>query len=256
MLLATASASPSWTPAERFNAGEKGYWFDPSDLSTMFQDDAGTTPVTASGQPVKKMLDKSGAGNHLVQSTTSQAPLLQHDGTRYYLDFDGVNDSMIMAVNMDLGSGDAFTLLTGWMKKDTNTAVILELSVDWTPRANATFILVTTSTIQPGFAGNNSYYQPAITNPGTGPVKLVMVTSADFSTVKMDNRLNGSSVASSPSWSTATVSMKSDKLYVGARSNNQFFTPMRLYQMAGFTGYYTSEISKFETWINSKTGAF
>lgn len=42
-----------------FVAGEVGVWYDPSDLTTLFQDSAGTTPVTAAGQPVGLMLDKS-----------------------------------------------------------------------------------------------------------------------------------------------------------------------------------------------------
>jgi len=41
-----------------FANGEQGAWYDPSDMSTMFQDSGGTTPVTASGQPVGLMLDK------------------------------------------------------------------------------------------------------------------------------------------------------------------------------------------------------
>lgn len=42
-----------------FSAGEPGVWYDPSDLSTLFQDAYGTTPVTAVGQPVGLILDKS-----------------------------------------------------------------------------------------------------------------------------------------------------------------------------------------------------
>ena len=42
-----------------FANGEQGFFYDPSDLSTMFQDAAGTIPVTAAGQPVGLMLDKS-----------------------------------------------------------------------------------------------------------------------------------------------------------------------------------------------------
>ena len=42
-----------------FAAGEQGAWYDPSDLTTLFQDSAGTTPVTAVEQPVGLMLDKS-----------------------------------------------------------------------------------------------------------------------------------------------------------------------------------------------------
>lgn len=42
-----------------FSSGAPGVWYDPSDYSTLFQDSAGTTPVTAVEQPVGLMLDKS-----------------------------------------------------------------------------------------------------------------------------------------------------------------------------------------------------
>ena len=58
-----------------FNA-EQGAWYDPSDFSTLFQDSAGTTPVTAVEQPVGKILDKSGRGNHATQSTAASRPVL------------------------------------------------------------------------------------------------------------------------------------------------------------------------------------
>ncbi|QZM13672.1 hypothetical protein ABVS_3046 [Acinetobacter lwoffii] len=35
-----------------FANGEQGFFYDPNDLSTMFQDAAGTIPVTEYGQPV------------------------------------------------------------------------------------------------------------------------------------------------------------------------------------------------------------
>ena len=38
---------------------DNGAWFDPSDMSTLYQDAAGTTPVTAVEQPVGLILDKS-----------------------------------------------------------------------------------------------------------------------------------------------------------------------------------------------------
>ena len=46
-------------PLSLFANDEAGVWYDPSDLSSLFQDAAGTTPVTAAGQPVGLMLDKS-----------------------------------------------------------------------------------------------------------------------------------------------------------------------------------------------------
>ncbi len=58
-----------------FGSGEQGAWYDPSDLSTLFQDSAGTTPVTAVEQPVGLMLDKSGRGNHASQATSTKRPI-------------------------------------------------------------------------------------------------------------------------------------------------------------------------------------
>ena len=42
-----------------FANNEQGFFYDPNDLSTMFQGSAGNVPVTAVGQPVGLILDKS-----------------------------------------------------------------------------------------------------------------------------------------------------------------------------------------------------
>ena len=76
VLLLGASVVGAFSPTELFAAGEQGVWYDPSDFSTMFQDAAGTTPVTAVEQYVGKILDKSGRGNHATQSTETSCPLL------------------------------------------------------------------------------------------------------------------------------------------------------------------------------------
>lgn len=47
-----------FNPQTLFLSGKQGAWYDPSDLSTLFQDAAGTIPVTGTGQPVGLMLDK------------------------------------------------------------------------------------------------------------------------------------------------------------------------------------------------------
>lgn len=44
-------------------------WYDPSDLSTLFQDSSFTVPVTADGQTVHGILDKGLGGNHLIYTT-------------------------------------------------------------------------------------------------------------------------------------------------------------------------------------------
>jgi hypothetical protein len=55
----TANLLSSASPVALFASGEVGVWYDPSDLTTLFQDSAGTTPVTGPNQTVGLMLDKS-----------------------------------------------------------------------------------------------------------------------------------------------------------------------------------------------------
>ena len=46
-------------PASLFANAEPGVWYDPSDITTLFQDNFGVTPVTAPAQTVGLILDKS-----------------------------------------------------------------------------------------------------------------------------------------------------------------------------------------------------
>ena len=48
-----------YSPAKLFAASEQGVWYDPSQINTLYQDSAGTTPITAPAQTVGLMLDKS-----------------------------------------------------------------------------------------------------------------------------------------------------------------------------------------------------
>lgn len=49
----------TFNPQSLFQGGEQGFWYDTNDLSAMWQDSAGTVPVTAANQPVGLQLDKS-----------------------------------------------------------------------------------------------------------------------------------------------------------------------------------------------------
>ena len=99
--------TPVFTIGSLFLNGEQGAWYDPSDITTLFQDSAGSTPVTAAGQPVGLMLDKSGRGNHARQTTAAARPLYQIDAGKPYLAFDGVDDFMVTTA-FAWGSDEAF----------------------------------------------------------------------------------------------------------------------------------------------------
>lgn len=75
--------------------GPLALW-DASDISSLSQDSAGSTPVTAAGQPVGRWADGSGNGRHGFQSTSGNRPTyrIAPDGTPY-LEFDGSNDALL-----------------------------------------------------------------------------------------------------------------------------------------------------------------
>jgi hypothetical protein len=75
-------------------AGTQGVWYDPSDLSTVFQDAAGTI-AGAVDQPVGRILDISGNDNHASQAVSGDRPTLRSSGGLYWLEFvAGVNDEL------------------------------------------------------------------------------------------------------------------------------------------------------------------
>lgn len=64
-----SSSAVAFSPSSLFEASEQGAWYDPSDLTTMFQDRSGTTPVTTPGQLVGVRRDKSVNAKHATAPT-------------------------------------------------------------------------------------------------------------------------------------------------------------------------------------------
>jgi hypothetical protein len=111
-----------------FGVNEVGAWYDPSDLTTMFQDRAGTTPVTAAGQSVGLRLDKSKGlvlgpelrGTGVVSTTGSPGTLATFNtstgaGSAYRLD-----GSNVSGVQVPVADGRTYLLdveqLTGTLQ--------------------------------------------------------------------------------------------------------------------------------------------
>ena len=81
-----------------FSANEQGAFYVPKPIvngtQALFQDAAGTTPVTADGDPVGLMIDQSGNGNHAIQTVSGSRPVYRTDGELHWLEFDGVDDNL------------------------------------------------------------------------------------------------------------------------------------------------------------------
>jgi hypothetical protein len=78
-----------------FGAGEQGAIYIPMPIvlgaQALFQDAAGTVPVTADGDPIGKMMDQSGSGNHAIQSISGRRPVYRTDGVLHWFETNGTN---------------------------------------------------------------------------------------------------------------------------------------------------------------------
>ena len=97
-----------------FANNERGFAYDPNDLSTMFQDVAGTIPVTGAGQAVGLIRDKSGRGNHARQAQAAMRPILRKNAVTgaYYLEFDGTDD-FLQTNSIDFTAANKMSLFAG-----------------------------------------------------------------------------------------------------------------------------------------------
>ena len=87
--------------AALFGPSDLGVLLLPSDTATLFQDSAGTTPVTAAGQLVGRISDKSGRDNPATQATALSRPAYRETPSR--IDLDAIDD------NMSVNFGAAFS---------------------------------------------------------------------------------------------------------------------------------------------------
>jgi len=83
--------SLAWAPDLLFQNSEQGVFYYPLP-QFLYQDAAGTVPVTVDGDPVGYMQDLSGNNNHATQSVSEARPLYRTDGTLHWLEFDGADD--------------------------------------------------------------------------------------------------------------------------------------------------------------------
>lgn len=116
-----------------FASNEQGFFYDPNDLSTMWQDEAKLLPVTSDGQPVWHILDKSGNNNHAFATSSASRPILRQNAVTgaNYLEFDG-NDDFLRTNNIDFTATDKVSLFAGVRKlSDAGSySIVCELSAN------------------------------------------------------------------------------------------------------------------------------
>tara|TARA_R110000782_G_C14788545_1_gene410677 strand:+ start:167 stop:1711 length:1545 start_codon:yes stop_codon:yes gene_type:complete len=134
---ATATAPPPSNPLDNgfvFPSALTGAWYDPSDLTTLFQDAAGTIPIVSMEQPVGLMKDKSGQNNHARQTSAASRPILSSrinlfSKTDQLLDSSWIKTNQTVTVNAGTapdGNNTAARVLgnAGWVTQQQVSLVI------------------------------------------------------------------------------------------------------------------------------------
>ena len=182
----------STTIRNLFANGEQGFFYDPNDLSTMFQDAAGTVPVTGAGQPVGLILDKSGRGNHASQTASASRPILRQNAVTgaYYLEFDG-SDDFLQTNNIDFASTDKMSLFAGVQKlSDVGAHMIAEFSANINLNGGAFHLVAGTD------YGSAGYSSLGVGSSGVGIGKAARnytYTAPDSAVLSVKHDISGSS---------------------------------------------------------------
>ena len=243
--------SRGFSPSALFANGEEGGWYDPSDLTTLFEED-GTTPASVDG-PVGKILDKSGNGNHLIQTTETKCPTLKLAGGLYYLEFDGIDDGLRSA-DIDFTGTSTMSVFSGARKEADEVAVVAELSNNVGGSTGA-FRLASigsnvwryTSKGTTGVNGNATGYTPPVTSVLTGLSDI----ANDVATIRVDGVEKAS-----PTAEQGDGPFGNHPLNVGGRNDGSLLQlDGRVYGLI-VRGALSdaSEIASAEKYIAAKTG--
>lgn len=251
-------ASPSTVPdpdpfTPLFANNKQGFFYDPNDLTTMFQDTVGTVPVTGVGQPVGLILDKSGRNNHAYQTTSASRPILRQDAVTgaYYLEFDGVDDSL-QTNSINFTVTDKISVFAGQQTYlPSNAAVLVETGTNYTnptggfvifaPATNSTEL--SAPTISAGVSGGGRFFPAG--NFMSGNLKSTITLTADLSKTLKDEqlqlRVNGDRLY--PTTNSTIVggsSFANVPVYIGRREGTRYPFKGRIYGLI-CVGKLTSE---------------
>ena len=228
-------------------------WLDPSDMSTLFQDAAGTVPVTAPGQPVGLILDKSGNGFHAVQSVNDNfRPTFLVDGNgRGFVRIDGIDDYMLISSRLNLPVNPALTIIAGLVPSALTRTVHRIVNIG---RGSGMLAVAFGSDGWSWRHSNgNHVFQPS---PVGVPAVATFARSAGSTYGQSKMRLNGVEQATARSANSSNVPVSSDnKTYLFVGDNGVDHAPADLFELLVFGRELSpAETSSAESHVGQKMG--
>lgn len=250
-------AGAAFTPASLFASGEAGVWFDPSDLTSMYQGRTGTT-AAAVDSPVGQLLDKSGNGNHAVAPTDAARPILRESGGLYYLEFDGSDDCFITPT---ITPGvDKVQVFAGVRKlTDLSDQIIIEHSANLNNNTGAFYLTgAAASSAVHNFVTRGTlptFGSPASATGLTAPITSVLMGQGDIAGDVSRIRRNGVTVATN-NLDLGAGNFSAVPLYIGRRAGTTLPFNGQIYSIIVRYGANLSAdtIAAAEAYVAAKTG--
>lgn len=254
----------NWSPSLLFSNGQQGVWYDPSDFSTMFQDTAGTTPVTATGQSVGLIKDKSGNNNNAIQSTSGNRPILQQDASgKYYLDFPTAQNKSLVASANFLSSISGFTVFCGFLLNATNSNQAIYSAYGSSSSFDILSYFYTTTSVclyQVNNGADNSALDVPTTSANTKYIDAFLFDGTQsVATNRISKWRNGAPVSLSTYSVPSTTPNLTGKSFLIADYGPAFGVPLwgRVYGLIAVASALNSgQIITVENWMNGKMGAY
>jgi hypothetical protein len=152
---AQSGGGGTWTPATAATPAKA--YYDVSDISTLFQDTAGTTPVTANGQTVKLIKDKSGNGIDIAAQ--NGVGWVYTAGAKPFVTINGATENFQSA-----------TFTPVWA--DTNGQITCGMAINFSGSGATQIVL----------AGTNTYGNLLENNAGTSSCEVISTTGTPLVT--------------------------------------------------------------------------
>jgi hypothetical protein len=248
-----------WSPSLLFASGEAGVWLDPSDMSTVFTDSAGTTAASLN-DPIGRISDKSGRGNHFTQGTSGARPALKQTSGLNYLENDGIDDFLAAAspilpaappynvwIAAQFAAGTLGAMITQYAAAQAGRAAFACNQLENGSQSNGRYNPFVQSVTNGGSASGF----PLASNPGNGTSFvhsfIAPSTGSEASTVNMngveDDRFTAGGV------------YQGANTQILGQTTIGFTTVKRLYGLVIVNRVLTAgEITKLRTWIGAKAG--
>ncbi len=243
IVVSISTSGLSQTLKNLFSANEKGLAYNFQDISTMWQDLAGTIPVTAVDQLVARVDDLSGNNNHIIQADASRRPQLMQDAQGFYLWFDGTK-SMYSASTVDFKDLFNFTTLGRFSKEGNFLSAILESSVNYNSNTGGFTIFQEQNNMSIGTSGNGyNYASVAIDADSVFTCVVQILDNPKINAI----RINGDAKTLTNIYNQSTAPLSNYQIFVGARGGTSLFLTSKVRALA-FLGreLATSEIENIE----------